>query len=470
MMDDLQITGGTEAYTKYELPLAVANAARPLSMLHFPEAPEAKALVEAVTAQVAAQEKRKRPRGVGEMAKLREAVGAVLGGVLAVAWKDEDLVYRSMNKNSFAGEVIAYRQAEAALRGLTAQGLIRRYSGIRYDWAALFDGPALWEGIAARFGATEALKNLAASYGIDQSNIGTVFGIRWPAKPPKVQEGVVLRPLADKRPGEKQKRRKDSLPLDRDDPETIRLTAEVEAANAVLAAHRFEGCTPPALYRVFNKDFSLGGSQDFSLGGRWITAGAMPIQGMSADARLKIRINDRPVAEVDVKASHLSILAAFAGVKKLEFDDPYTFSDAPWSRLPNARKVVKSVAVAALGAGKLPTRWPNGMKDKLRVPDSVRLGDITEALAARFPFLQRPAEVLGVAPKVVGHRLQALEANAITAALGHAWSRDIPAVPVHDSIIVPQTAARVVEADLQMAYRVRCNGAVIRTETERAEA
>ncbi len=458
MMDDLQTTGGTEAYTKYELTLAVANAARPLSMLHFPEAPEAKSLVEAVTAQVAAQEKRKRPRGAGEMAKLREAVGAVLGGVLAVAWKDEDLVYRSKNKNGFVGEAVAYRQAEAALRGLTALGLIRCYKGIRYDWAAGFDGPGRWEGIAARFGATEALKTLATSHGIDQGNIGTVFGIRWPAKPPKVQDGVILRSLASKRPGEQPKRDDDTIPIDMEDAQTRRLVEQVETANAVLAKHRFEGCTPPALYRAFRGDFSLGG--------RWITAGAMPIQGMSADARLKIRINDRPVAEVDVKASHLSILAAFAGVKELEFDDPYAFPDAPWSRLPNARKVVKSVVVAALGAGKLPRRWPNGMKDRLGVSDRVRLEDITAALAARFPFLQRTAEVLGVATEEVALRLQALEADAITAALGHAWSLNIPAVPVHDSIIVPQAAARMVEADLQMAYRVRCNGAVIRTVTD----
>ena len=106
------------------------------------------------------------------------------------------------------------------------------------------------------------------------------------------------------------------------------------------------------------------------------------------------------------------------------------------------------------------------MKDKLGVPDSVCLGDITAALAARFPFLRQPAEVLGVAPEEVALRLQALEADAITAALVHAWSLGIPAVPVHDSIIVPQAAARMVEADLQMAYRVRCNGAVIRTVTD----
>ncbi|MCB5945841.1 hypothetical protein [Acidocella sp. KAb 2-4] len=455
VMDGSETPDGTEAYTKYELTLADAYEARPLSLLHFPKTLEALALVEAVTAQVAAQEQRKRPRGAGETGKLQEAVGAVLGGVLTVAWKAEGLVYRSMNKNSFVGEVVAYRQAEAALNGLEALGLIRRYSGVRYEWGAELDGPARWEGIAARFGATEALKTLAASHGIAQDNVGAAFDIRWPVRPPKIRASVILRPLASRLPGERAKRGNATIPLDMEDAKVRKLVDEVEAANAVLAKHSFEGCTPPALYRAFRGDFGLGG--------RWITAGTMSIQQMSAAARLKIRIDDHPVVEVDVKASQLSILAACAGVKELTFDDPYSFPDAPWNRLPNAREIVKSLVVAALGAGKLPTRWPNGMKGRLGVPNSVRLGDITEALAARFPFLKQPHAVLGVAPEVVALRLQALEADAITAALGHAWGRDIPAVPVHDSIIVPQAAARMVEADLRMAYRVRCNGAIVRT-------
>ncbi len=457
MMDCSEAPGGDEAYTKYELTLADAYEARPLSLLHFPKASEAMALVEAMTVQVAALEQRKRPRGVGEMGKLREAVGAVLGGVLTVAWKAGGLVYRSMDKNSFTGEAVAYRQAEVALNGLEALGLIRRYSGVRYEWGAELDGPARWEGIAARFGATEALKALAASHGISQDNIGSAFDVRWPVKPPKIWASIALRPLTSRLPGERAKRDNETLHLDMEDAKVRKLIEEVDLANGVLAQHSFEGCTPPALYRAFRRDFGLGG--------RWITAGTMPIQQMSAAARLKIRINGQPVAEVDVKASQLSILAACAGVKELIFNDPYSFPYAPWNRLPNAREVVKGLVVAALGAGKLPTRWPKGMKNRLGVPNSVRLGDVTEALAARFPFLKQPAEVLGVAPEVVALRLQALEADAITAVLVHAWMLGVPAVPVHDSILIPETAARRTADDLKMAYRVRCNGAIIGTVT-----
>lgn len=458
MMDGAGAANSDKAYTGYELTLAEAGAARPLSLLHVAETPEAVALVAAAAALAGAQEQRKRPRGAVEMTKLREAVGAVLGGVLAVAWKTDGLVYRSMRRDAFIGERVAYRQARAALYGLRDAGLIRHYPGISFDRAALFDGPPVWEGIAARYGATDALRALAAAHGIGPDNVGVAFRIDWPAKPPKVADGVVMRALSSRLPGERRKRKDDRLPLDMADATTRELLDGVKTANAVLAGHHFTGCTPPVLFRTFR--------QDFTLGGRWITAGAMPIQRMNAAERLHIQIDGLSVAEVDVRASQLSILAAFAGMAELADGDPYAFPGAPWWGLPNARDVVKGVAVAALGAGKLPARWPMGMRDKLAIPDGLEVADIAAALKARYPFLARAPDVLGVPRNLVGLRLQALEAAALSMALGCAWAADVPAVPVHDSVLVPSAAARLAAGWLQEAYRAQCAGAVVRCKIE----
>ncbi|MDE1882754.1 MAG: hypothetical protein KGH70_02125, partial [Rhodospirillales bacterium] len=94
---------------------------------------------------------------------------------------------------------------------------------------------------------------------------------------------------------------------------------------------------------------------------------------------------------------------------------------------------------------------------------------ITEALAARFPFLERPGEVLGVAQEHVALRLQNLEAAALTSALQALWRHDIPGVPVHDSILVPddKVAVTMAEGELWMGYKEHCGGAEIRTVVER---
>ncbi|MDE2463669.1 MAG: hypothetical protein KGO02_08155 [Alphaproteobacteria bacterium] len=433
-----------------------------MSMLHIPASSEAEALVAAVVAVVSAGEKRARARGPKGTEKLIAAVAAIVGGVLVEALRRDRLVFRSLQKAAFDGERIGYLQAKPVFGGLVAVGLLHRHQGIRFQETEHFAETPSWSGMAARFEATEDLLRLAREHGIDKDNVESCFTKVFPTKPPKVKHAVTLRSVPERHPGQKRVNSDgELLPLDMEDNATREIVAVVEQANAVFARHRFENCTPPALYRAFREDFTLGG--------RWITAGAAPIQQMSADDRLKITIDGQPVAEIDVKASQLSILAAFAGMPCLGEADPYDFSDQLWARLPNARDIVKAVVVAALGAGRLPQRWPNKMKEKYGVPEELPVPVITQALAARFPFLECPGEVLGVAQEQVALRLQNLEAAALTAALHALWRNDIPGVPVHDSILVPNDTVVVTmaESELSRGYKERCGGAEIRTVVER---
>ncbi len=77
--------------------------------------------------------------------------------------------------------------------------------------------------------------------------------------------------------------------------------------------------------------------------------------------------------------------------------------------------------------------------------------------------------ILGVPRDRVALRLQNLEAAALTSALHALWKHDIPGVPVHDSILVPddKLAVTIAESELWMGYKMHCGGSEIRTVIER---
>lgn len=413
---------------------------------------------------VAAVEVRKRERGAGGFASLQAAVGAVLGGVLDASLCRGGLVYRSRHKGSFIGQPIGYVRAIAALDGLVAAGLISNFGGIRHEVASFDDAPS-WTGKATRYSATDKLLEMAQRHGLNAENVREAFTIQFPAEPPALPNPPLKLTSIPIRLRGRRHNAGDgvSLPVNIDDPAVCTMLEQLREANEVLAAHIFAGCTQPRLYRAFRENFTLGG--------RWITAGALPIQQMNVADRLKITIDGKPVAEVDVKASHLSILAAFAGMKQIK-GDPYDIK-GPWEKLSNARDLIKAVVVRILGSGKLLQSFPDGMRQKMAIPQAVKMAEISEALAEQYPFLREPGEVLGVPNDRVALRLQFLEAEAVGAAMNHAWIQDVPAVPVHDSLIVPERYAKAAATDLWLAYRARFGGAEIQTEielTERAEA
>lgn len=440
------------------LPIDALKDASLLTLLHFPVSIEAQSLVNEVTAMVATQEVRKRPRGTGGNLKLSQALGAVLGGVLSASLGWDGLVYRPLKKDAFTGLPVGHRNATTALDGLANIGLLKVYSGHRFEAIAPFEDNASWTGKAGRYGATEELLKLADNHGITKGSVGSAFSLRFPHEPPKVKAPITLRSIPNAAPGRRKVDNSVDIAVNASDPAVAALLADIHHGNEVLAAHNFDQCLQPRLYRAFRESYDLGG--------RWITAGEYPVQQMNPAARLSITIDGGPVAEIDVKASHLSILAAFAGIPEIS-GDPYAIP-GPWDALPNSRPIIKAVVVRILGSGKLLTRWPSGLRQKLNIPNDLSIKDISSALASKYPFLHNPGKVLGVEPDRVALKLQCLEAGAIGAVLSHMWNLGVPAVPVHDSIIVPERFAPMVAGDLPLAYHARLKGAVIQTEIKMA--
>jgi hypothetical protein len=342
-----------------------------------------------------------------------------------------------MSPNSFTGTA-GYRTARFVLDAAAKAGLLGQYPGTRFRREEAGFG-YLDGGHAARFAATDLLLDMAARHHITAVSVARQFPREYAKAAARIAHPLTVSAPETRGGGTRMRGGALLLPV----PKTAQakaLAAEVRLANATLSRVSWAGCQPPRLYRAFR--------QDFTLGGRWIVAGATPIQGMSKVDRLRIRISGEAVAEVDVTASHLAILAALAGVTTLP-PDPYALPD-------HRREVVKKAVVAALGIGRLPGRWPASMLAATPELADIDLAPLIAALAEAYPFLGAPGRVLGVERRRVALRLQAIEAEAMTAAMLTLWRGGVPVVPVHDSIICPASAADWAETALVAAYAARC--------------
>lgn len=208
------------------------------------------------------------------------------------------------------------------------------------------------------------------------------------------------------------------------------------------------------------------------LGGRWYALGSSGrYQALPQAKRAAITINGEPTAEVDVSASHLSIMIGLLGLP-LPQGDPYGFDGLP-------RSVVKRWITATLGKGSaVGARWPQRVlaeQPELANHDARAVG---AAITGRYPFLGNPAaavvvtarlgelEDIGTPTRLLTHWLMAIEADALTTAIDYLRRvRGVLALPVHDSLIVPARRARLARETIELAFNGRA-GVAVRTKVE----
>ena len=209
-----------------------------------------------------------------------------------------------------------------------------------------------------------------------------------------------------------------------------------------------EGIELTGWTRIFNE----GDRGDFAWdrGGRlYARPGDATYQSLSSAERGQLRLNGEAVVEIDIRASHLHIVYALRGQSLAnqvrEFDekgqfeevDPYQVGDLP-------RAVVKTWVTVTLGAGEPPEKWPGKAVTDLKEDPGIDLkgyppADVGQAILSRHPVLR---DLSGIS----WARLQFIESQAIVATMLQLM-RDhrIPALPVHDSLIVPRSAYHVAD-------------------------
>lgn len=233
------------------------------------------------------------------------------------------------------------------------------------------------------------------------------------------------------------------LPPGYDNPIVHRISAEVEAQNALARATAIEGCGVPVWHRQFVGAIGLGG-------GRWTAKGSESYQSLPKADRLRLRINGEPVAEIDIRAAHLCLLH---GLMRLPMPqgDPYGFDPA----IP--RQVIRAWIVAALSTGMPPRRWPSSIKRELPELSEYPLTTVTKAAIARYPFLAEPwraiASLSHIAPPnlLLTHRLTAIEAEIISRTLAVLRVSGILGLPTGDGVIVALSAVPAAIAALRAA-------------------
>ncbi|WP_371055957.1 hypothetical protein [Rhodosalinus sp. K401] len=150
--------------------------------------------------------------------------------------------------------------------------------------------------------------------------------------------------------------------------------------------------------------------------------------------RLRCTITSEPVCEIDLKASHVSIAAALLGHPEPLPKDPY--SAIPWVRTERDRKAAKLLVQRVIHAGGgRPTQFPklrNGASFRNTYGfEGKRIGDLLPGIFEIMPFLDGSPSLTMT--------LQYLEAEMLIDALERLRGSDIPALPIHDSLLVRES-------------------------------
>jgi hypothetical protein len=415
------------------LPPETLRDADPLDWTFAPTTPQGDALTCAITAHAGASEGRGRKRGSAEAAAFRRAIGAILASALA-AWSRGRPISQSRNASAFTGKPVGRRTALAALDALKASGLLHYQAGFRVERF-----PGAWHGWASRWWPSAALLVLAGRHGV-HSGADTFrrVGIEAMAPDPETL-GVVLKSLK----GEAVPR----SPLSAS--ERAAAQQDLDELHARVAATVVAGCPRPSFRRTF-----IGGPRSH---GRYYApgGGAPPYWRLPSDERLRcLTFNHAPVAEVDIRASHLAILHGLTG-EALPCGDPYAIPGVP-------REAVKAFITQSIGGGAPARQWSRKAASQAGKEGWPPLAVIRKAVLSRFPLLREPAAVVPEAflpgvPRVraLPHYLSGIEADALTTAMRVLWSdHGALALPVFDSLIVPRTAAKAAADALRLGYLV----------------
>ena len=226
------------------------------------------------------------------------------------------------------------------------------------------------------------------------------------------------------------------------------MRSEIAELNAHFATHELEGARHIGWVRKFH-----GASPDkymLNRGGRLYSQPPMPAtnyQSMSQERRLKLRMDGEPVSEIDISASYLTIFYAAHG-QRIKMDDAY--SNIVGTGCPRSchRQSSGSTHLSAISA--LIAKWSANLKkafakryredgwtiDPKKHP--VRL--VREKTLARHPLLgQWGTKVAPNMPWNCGHLMFTESRVVISTMLRLAREHNIPAAPVHDSLIVPRS-------------------------------
>ncbi|MFC4593957.1 hypothetical protein ACFO3E_07090 [Sphingobium tyrosinilyticum] len=396
-----------------------------LSLSSTPTSAEVSSLIEALSTEIECSNgaQRKSP-------KLRRAIGALLADLLHAP---HAFHYRSLHPKPFTGSEIGYKPTKKAIDGLKVLGYLDVRPGFRRS------GPLAQDQKATRIRLQLQFLDYASSFGVCPTKWGDHF-LAAPIgsyNPEPIQlraqseRNVRRRRLSGKR-----------LAINPDDAIAIRMGRRVNRINSLrptytLAAIETDGpglsCVRSnrEVHGLFFRSFTQikGEKSSLNKGGRLYSQGRY--QQFSRNDRATITIDGEATVEIDISACHLTIVYARNGMK-LDAFAAYTIDGFP-------RAVIKSWVTMTLGHSKFHRAWPKAtvdrMWDKFNGEINLRdypIKDVEAAVLAKHPLLREwPSSPIRWGD-LQYEESEVMIDTVYTLSVEHG----IPALPVHDSIIV----------------------------------
>jgi len=348
------------------------------------------------------------------------AMGAVLSDLLKGARIEGRGVFRLMGVESFEHLAVGYHATRKVIETLYDFGFVEKRKGY---WDIDEDGVV--ESAATRFWPTPFLLALLEGWGVTPDDRRGHFKDR--PRPKAIRDPILLRATGKRKKGARLSGV--PMPVNYNDPDIVRMAAEVNELNAFTAEQELEGAEHWAFRRIFAEGDKTQGR--CVRGGRTYSVGDS-YQHDPADDRLHIRINGAPVAEADIGASFLRILHAKAGVPIPPTVDPYL-------GIPGVpRGVAKAFVAMTLGHDRFHKNWTPQARARMLKKDGIDLqdypnDDVRAAVLDRIPLLQGWPE-----SPIRWGALQFIESNAVVGAMLILMRQHrIASLPVHDSLILP---------------------------------
>lgn len=444
-MKDLKLPMNEDAVADRK---AVMEAAQMAELLMFPTTADAQRFVTAIArltdAHTDVDGKRVRKRKEAVAATFLATVGAFAADLIYHASNEDadGYCYRSKVRTGWELTVATSRHFETLAAAWPTMGLIEWREGYQ-SWQD-FKGEMIPDiRKARRYRATDQLINLAQEQGISSDNITHHF-----MKDHAKGFPVSLKARSKSEDGEQITGKPLKVPMD--DPTVKQLVADLREINRHLDQHSFNVATRPDLRRTFN----CGDDPDFNWnkGGRLYATGRDSYQSMKSEERKHITIDGELTAEIDVKASHLTIFYGMMGKDLPNRNDPYDPVGVP-------RYAVKRYINTAFGKHALPDRWPRGFAaDYAKETGHSLPRTLTAATAKEAVLQQHPIWAqLKVSP-LDWSKLQFIESEAfLSVILQLMREHNVAALPVHDSLIVPLSQVVLVSGLLKDAYIQKAN-------------
>jgi hypothetical protein len=331
---------------------------------------------------------------------------------------------------------------------MSGAGLLRVTKGAP-RWHPAFDGFVVKGGDLTTYRLTPRALALAEERGIRLTDWATHWRLKGDQSAPTktCEQLLVLRSTRKRVAGRKQDTR--SLPIDQSDKRAGEIVRGIKALNDFLAKQDIGNIAFPGLRRIFNDgDQSNYG---WNKGGRYysLPGGHSYEVRPSEWRRTVITINSEAVDEVDLRASHLTLLHALLGKAFDTQQDPYDLPDFP-------RAAVKIWVSQAMGASNpWPRKWSARAQAEYEeerpgrwLEDEYSIREIGAYVTARHPLLEE-LRVCGLGPlDLMFHEAEILRLAMEDLML----TQGIPVLPMHDAIIAPRSALKEAQSALERAF------------------